>query len=370
MIKNSKAMMVWEEELSSKSEGTRQEYHRHLDRFLTEYGYTHEELYKVRKLDLESDDTRDHRNIERKVAALMGKMIEEGYSSSYARGISKAVGSFLMSQGLDLKVRSRDKPRAVYNGQNLALIEDIRIMWRDSSVRQRERNRAIIMTGKDSGLRVSDISNLDRQDYFEAREIKVNECRFKIFKPKTTIKTGDIAHIHLGPESIDAIDKYLEIREDNDSALFLDQTNKRMTEGAMTALLLRLGDKTSRDKISAHSLRKFHRTKLEGAGMPEAWVKRLQGKSASVYSLPQQSGDLTNRYVECYHALKIFDEPERHIRELESEIAKLRGERNNEIEELRRMVHELQEERDELVNIKADEIYKKVLARMEKVRVS
>ncbi|GAH99941.1 unnamed protein product, partial [marine sediment metagenome] len=58
-------------------------------------------------------------------------------------------------------------------------------------------------------------------------------------------------------------------------------------------------------KISAHSFRKFHRSMLEGAGMPEAWVKKLQGKAASVYSQPEKTGHFTGKYIQWYHALRL-----------------------------------------------------------------
>jgi len=337
-------MQVWEEELQSKSKKTRWIYRHELKRFLERYGWTPKELYEIRKADLESEDTRDHQNIERKVKALMTEMMEGGLSASTARCVAKAISSFLEAQGLDLNLKAKDKPRAVYNGQNLALIEDIRIMWRDASVRQRERNKALIVVTKDSGLRVSDVSLLNMKDWREARTIETEIGKVKVFKPKATLKTGDIAHIHLGPESIEAVDEYLKVRyewvsseTDRIEPLFLDEQKNRIKDKAISNVMARLENKTDRSKISAHSLRKFHRTRLEGAGMPEAWVKRLQGKAASVYSLPQQSGDLTKRYVECYHALRIFEEPERKIKELENEVNRLRN-REQELDDLRRIV--------------------------------
>ena len=58
-------------------------------------------------------------------------------------------------------------------------------------------------------------------------------------------------------------------------------------------------------RVSAHSFRKFHKTALEGAGVPAEWVLLLEGKSASVYSRPQDGPELLEAYVNAYDSLRI-----------------------------------------------------------------
>ena len=67
----------------------------------------------------------------------------------------------------------------------------------------------MITTLKDSGLRISDMVNLDVSDYTGAREV-FNEAgeMFKVFEPVRVVKTQTIAYVHIGPESIKDIDIY------------------------------------------------------------------------------------------------------------------------------------------------------------------
>ena len=58
-------------------------------------------------------------------------------------------------------------------------------------------------------------------------------------------------------------------------------------------------------RVSAHSFRKFHKTALEGAGVPAEWVLLLEGKSASVYSRPQDGPELLEAYARAYDVLRI-----------------------------------------------------------------
>jgi len=125
--------------------------------------------------------------------------------------------------------------------------------------------------------------------------------------------------------------------------LFIDRTWKRITEKSLSRLLKYIGMKTGSRKISGHSLRKFHRTRLEGAGMPEGWVKRLQGKKASVYSHPEETGELTEKYVDCYHALRIFGEQAstQQMAEQATEIERLRQENEGLREQMARQESDL-----------------------------
>lgn len=327
-------MVVWLEDLSTKADSTRRAYLRNFDRFCDRWGYDADSLFEARKVDLNSLDSRDHQNIERKVKVLFSEMTAKGYSPNSVRQVSKAVASFLESQGLELKLKAKDQPRAPANGQSLALVEHIRLMWDEVGTEMRERNRALMAVAKDSGLRVSDIALMDLEDWNQAQIFLHGEEVFKVFFPKKTKKTGEIAYIHLGPEAVNAIEEYLKVRDSDDQALFLDRSGKRVTEDALSRQFKYLGLKTGHKKISAHSFRKFHRTRLEGAGIPEGWVKRLQGKKASVYSHPEETGELTQKYLECYNALRIFGPKadaekikyqDERIKELEAELELLQA---------------------------------------------
>ena len=349
-----KAYQTWLQDLSAKARSTQQVYLAAFEAFLERWDLNPDKMYEMRMADLESGDPRDKQNVERMVKVYMNELLEEGKAPSTVRQVSKAVGSFMESQNLELKLKAKDKPRVVSNGQSLALASHIRTMYDQVSPEMRERNRAIIMVLKDSGLRVSDISLINMEDWEKARTLKTEVGEFKVFEAKATKKTGDLAYIHLGPESVNAVREYLKVRpewtprpkeKDEKESLFLDRPGTRMSNAAMSTLMKNLGLKTGSGKVSAHSFRKFHRTKLEGAGMPEAWVKKLQGKTADVYSKPEETGQLTHDpkdkkgYIDCYHALRIFgtEATTKQVEEQASEIEKLKAEN----EELRKRVDAL-----------------------------
>jgi len=347
-----KAWNTWVEELGNRAKSTRRSYLLYFNRFIERWGMGPEELYELRLKTIKSTDPRDHRHLERMVNTMIKEMRDKGFKTQTCLMLRKAMQSFFEAQELELNFRAKEKPRGSVNGSWVVMPNQIRIMYDNMVFEYKTRNRAILMGLKDSGLRISDVSALDVGDYLGAREVKVNDEIFKIFRdPAETQKMGINAYIHLGPEAVSEIDKYLNERRDmgdtltGNSPLFMSDDGIRLSADAIKSFFMRMKKYLGDDggKISAHSLRKFHRTMLEGAGMPESWVKKLQGKKSSVYSHPEQTGQLTHDpenkrgYVDCYHAIRIFKEPEKRIKELEEEVKRLRS-RDVEIEDLRRVV--------------------------------
>lgn len=321
-----KAWDVWMQDLRTLSTGTVDSYLLNFRKFHERWGVEPEELYRMRIEDLKSEDTRDHNRIERMVKTQMSEMISAGFAASTSRGIMKAMKSFFESQNQELRFRKRDTPKGAYNGQRAVTTEIVLIMYDNMVFWYKLRNRALLLSLKDTGLRISDLAALNVGDYLRARII-VNEAEetFRVFEdPQITQKMKIPAYIHLGPESVAAIDEYLQSRRDEGDELTPDrplftqpketksvmEKGDRITKNAFTGIFERLKKwlPNKGHKISAHSLRKFHRTRLEGAGMPESWVKKLQGKKASVYSQPEHTGELTQKYIDCYDALRIFGE--------------------------------------------------------------
>lgn len=258
-----------------------------------------EELYELRLKHLSSPDPRDRRVIEGLVTTSMKELQDVGKSASTVRRLSKAVTSFFKSQNLEFKLRPREQPVTRYNSQRVMLKSQILTLFDRVGEEHRLRNRAIILVLKDSRLRVSDLCSLNVGDYTKARMV-TNEVGepFQILEPFEVVKTGVLACVHLGPESVKTVDLYQEQLEKEEGELrpndplFKNWEGGRHSPSVMRSLIWKLAEKLDESfKVSAHSLRKFHRTQLEGAGMPEAWVKRLQGKAANVYSRPRAMRD-------------------------------------------------------------------------------
>jgi integrase len=249
----------------------------------------------------------------------------------------RGLKSFFESQELELKFRSRDTPRGMPNGQRIILSEQIRDLY-DAAARGLEykrRNRALIMFQKDSGIRIGDTCKLDVGDYREAL-VSFNDAgeKFIYIDPRRTEKAKIIAHIHLGPESIDCIDSYLTEREEGGEVLSADKPlflkgvymgrprkqmilpgdEHRLTSIAITAIFIRLTAHLGKKgkKTSAHSFRKFQQTMCETT-MAKNYVAKLQGKkimdSTGPYSKPEDiPGELMQYYMAGYDRLRIFGE--------------------------------------------------------------
>ena len=239
-----------------------------------------------------------------------------GFAPGTIRNKLKPIKSFLQANEVDINLKKMKKNTQVSIGQKVILREQIRQIFDSVGSEFRLRNRTLIMLLKDSGLRVSDASRLRVSDYRDAKAYK-NEAgeEFRVFQAFKTQKTGHYAFIHIGPEAVRAIDDYLEEREEDerilspDDLLFSGRRGESLSGEAITSLFYRLCEplRKKKEKVSAHSFRKYHRTQLEGAGMNTDWIKRLQGKVADTYSHPEQNGSLTKRYINAYENLRVFD---------------------------------------------------------------
>jgi integrase len=200
-------------------------------------------------------------------------------------------------------------PRKIYNGQRKVASKQIKVMLQKAGTEFYERNRGIIMMAKDTGLRMSDLSMMDLEHYASSQLVETDVGPFRVFKPIRTKKTGDLAHIRIGPEAIEAIETWLKIRRHNPGPMFTKRGGGRLSRKGASALFLRKSHHLEDGyKISGHSFRKFHKTSLEGAGMNENWIRRLQGKAHDVYSAPSEE-ELTEAYMSAYDRLRILGEP-------------------------------------------------------------
>jgi len=333
----SKAMEVWGQDLSTKASGTRYNYYRYFGLFLERYGIGDgEDLYEMRRADLASEDSRDHKRVERMAKVFMAEMLADDYAAGTCRMVSKALVSFFDSQDLPFMIKAKDKPKGFENGQRVALGDHIRDMWDFAPASTRVKTRAQLMFLKDAGIRVSDLATLDIADYLESRVVKVDDDVFRVFEVRGTEKTKAPAYIHIGPETVMAVDRYLEERGEQDPGrpLFVNRFGKRFKAKTITLVFYRLGGKVGK-KISGHSLRKFHTTMLQSAGVHDAWIKKLQGKAIKgdmgPYSHPEETGELTPAYINAYPKLRVFGEEvsAQKIEELKEKIRQMEEEKES-----------------------------------------
>jgi len=341
----------WLLELGSKAKATKRQYLDHFTRFCKRWSITPESFYIKLK---DARDPAERREVENMVKLHMKEMQDGGLSASTCRMVYKAVTSFYEAQGLEFSLKAKDQPKGQSNGQRRAKVDQIRRLYNYLSPEFGERNRALITFFKDTGLRSGDVAALTVGDYRRPRFIIRNNEKFKAFDPFETEKTKGIAFIHCGPEAIEDLEVYLKDRARKNSGdlpddwpLFAIRGGERFSNAAISNLIFRmarhLGDEGR--KISAHSLRKFHTTMLEGE-MNSSWIAKLQGKSIGgswgSYSHPE--GDarerenfdpdmLTEAYIKAYNVLRIRSsktqedqERDRELEQTKMEIEKLRAE--------------------------------------------
>jgi len=339
MLESETITEIWESELSLKAVTTQRKYREKFNSFLARWETTPEELYEARLSDLRSDDPLRFRRMEKMVETQMNEMVRAGKSTSTAKHLKKAVNLFFLAINLPLRIRVRNTPNGDSLGQKM-MRADLQVELIDNQNRfNRRRNTAILLTLKDSGLRISDVQRLTVEAYEKAETI-LNEIEepFKKFDAEITQKCRVKAHIHLGPESIGAIDEYLEERRERGlmfdrSPLFINRQGKAFGGDSMGNMIAHqcalMGAKFK--KLSSHSLRKFHRTMLQKARMPDSWIDKLQGKVSDTYSRPEEggspeeTGDLTLAYIDSYRHLRIYGVPE-ELRAKDRELERLQEE--------------------------------------------
>jgi len=324
-----KSEEVWSRKLDTKSESTQRTYAAMLSSFLERWGYTHETLFtEYHQIYVDritgNGDPRDADKIETMLATQMREMVGRGFSGSYARSLKNALTFFFKSQGLTFTVDKEDIPPKDSRSRDTPTKQDLQRMLDKCSGMNELRNQALIMFLKDSGLRVSDVSPLDVDDY-RAALVVAGSPGYAWFKDLKTKKKGIWAYPVIGPDASEALDAYLGSRDaapgeplfmgmDFDTSSpdrndWVIQGECRLSATAMVTAMRTIGAKVKGKRMSAHSLRGYHSTQLRGSSVPLEWIKRLQGKrlpsSDDPYFHPEQTGELLESYVKAYPSLEV-----------------------------------------------------------------
>ncbi len=348
-----RALGLWVQALDTQAPSTKTIYLRWMGYFLKRFEIPDAEaLYRLKREDLRSDDPRDTMRVEQMVKTLMAEKMREGLKANSVKQLPKALKSFFDSQNVPFVIRPRDLPRGDTLGRKMILKEQIAKCSARGAAENQKRNRVILMSAKDAGIRISDISLLNVGHYRRAVLIRDAEGDpFRVFDPLETQKCAVNAHIHLGPEAVLAVDAYLGSRPGvgDDEPLIVERGGERITMNALSMQFSRLcAHVPGAVRLGAHSFRKFHTTQLESAGVPINWIKKLQGKSldpsTGVYSKPEESGDLTTAYIAAYPKLRVFgaDDVRQLRRELEA-VRETRGLQDEKMEEMRREIEAIKE---------------------------
>jgi integrase len=326
----------YERRLKLRRPATRRNYEYGLNMFKASSG-----LDKIQLLKLAQRNISDVKLL---VGEAMAAAIKAGKKRSTADIIAKSVAFYLRAFNVPFDMSEEYRPRVITHGSKAMKKEHLREIWDSFTPDFQKRNRAILMLMKDSGLRVSDVANLTAEQYWEAEEVKNGASeRFRIFEVSDTQKTGDLAHIHIGPEAVVAIENYLEGRRNGPIFLRMvggrsqgkkiePRTDGGMDPKAITEIYINLKNrrdlKQSYKKISAHSTRKYHFSALQHLG--ENAVRWLQGKSTSEY-WDETPPNFPQAYIDSYESLRVFGSEV--VKDMERDKAQEKAQ--NEIERLK-----------------------------------
>ena len=312
--------------LSLKSQGTQDIYLSNVEEFLERIGMDAEALFELRKADWSAEDPLDRGEVEDMVSVHVKYLSSErGLASGSVWNHIKSLCFFFKVIKMPLDLGDIYAPRKIYNGQRKVRADEIRVMLSKVGTEFHERNQAMIYMAKDTGLRMSDLTILDLEHYEKTRTVhNVDDEPFKEFRPMKTKKTGDLAHIRIGPEAIQAVEAWLEVRGREPGPLFTKRGGGRLHRKGASAMFLRKSQHLEDGyKVSGHSFRKFHKTGCEAGGIAEHWIRRLEGKAHDEYSAPTEE-ELTEAYMEAYDRLRISEESatgQKMIEELKRTVA-------------------------------------------------
>ncbi len=217
------------------------------------------------------------------------KMMDEDYSNSHINNNLKAIEYYYEFQDIEFEWNSLDRPKK--RPRVLKESEVKKMLYSCESYR----NYAIIKLLAASGIRASELCNLDVTDLdFEERTIFIEQGK--------GAKDG-IARFN--EKAGEAIQKYLDHREDDKKPLFLSRTGERLTRRGLLQLVKRVAkqaDIENPEEINVHSFRHYFGTKMIENGADVSVLKELMRHDsiASTMRYLHLSGKALNEHYDRY----------------------------------------------------------------------
>jgi len=328
--------------LKARAPKTRYQYLESFIKFLKDQNCTTESLYKEYLANSRDDDPRKRKIIPMKLVGYQERLMAGGLKAGSTKKVEKAIKLFFASNELDFKM----------NGNKIrAESDEIPGITRDQlkkvyGLTGSVRMKAIILMARDSGLRISDVCNLKVKDFESLKP----EDRFYTITVRQQ-KTRRFADPVFGFESLEALRAWLRERERkcitseylfvnvkgvNEYENAVGQRHRKVEAGEksdpsnISVIFRQLRDKADlRDtRVSIHSIRKYHKTNLEYAGVPVAWINKMQGRkgegTGGVYSKPEPR-QLIDAFSRGYGELT-FERPEsKEFESLREQMEQLRA---------------------------------------------
>jgi integrase len=348
----------FQSKLKNRNPETAKVYDRYMRRYLTDTNTSPDEFYNYVKSHLESEDRRKIGKLENEFIDYYTSLItEQGFHIQTVLNYENSILAFLEANYLKDRIQFRIKfngkmkqnyPRSfTNNGKDKAEIDEIK---RLVTYMSNPRNISAVLTMRDTGLRVSDIANLQIKhiqpiiDDLSLRWYTFEITPIKNLKQDTPLPANPV----MGYESIEALRIWLNYRvnkyglsnSDPDSYVYCAIYNYPATEkrsetkignkiiaSAFSRMMRHERTKAGiENEISPHSLRKTHSTNLIGGGVPERWVNVMIGKkgqgSQGFYQKPNRT-ELIEVYEKAYPQLSLDSTSIKQVSAMQQQIQDL-----------------------------------------------
>jgi site-specific recombinase XerD len=246
------------------------------------------------------------------VYAYQKHLLEQGKSTGTAGLVEKTLKSFFRANEMVFKMNgSKVKviTTQIPNIQRKEIAEIIEVCGNTRMI-------TAIHFLKESGMRISDCVEVKVEDIKEALEGDAEYFTWSLRQVKTQRMCDPV----LGSEAI----RWLRKWEDEKKRMGIESEyvfcvtgnystiraeGDKMVAGTLGQLFTHYKDKAGiTSGVSIHSLRKFHKTSLEYAGVPTSWINRMQGRvgegTGGVYTKPN-SEQLVEMFKRGYSELRI-----------------------------------------------------------------
>ena len=273
----------------------------------------------------------------------------DGVSGNHAKTIKSAVQKFIQLCGFDdfyIRLPRGTTKRNSNGGSEILTPEQLNIVL---GVTTELMHKAIVLTLRDSGLRLGDVLSFD----METVSAGINGGTEFFYLSKLTEKTGERAQSVIGFEALNAIRDWVRFRVSRgevlkeDTPLFIMarakngvkskqdykenialKTNQRLTRGSASNIVSRLFSKAGFDAVTAHGLRKVHSTYL-GIGedrVSEPMIARMEGReigdSREAYKVyPPQA--LIDAYEKNYYSISLEKTETKQLKNTNKTLAQL-----------------------------------------------
>ena len=354
---------MFEDSISPLTEKTQYNYKLWLDRFCTAMNTTPDELVKEYKQLSKSDIDAERAVLPNAWRIYQSEQIKLGMNPNSVNNHLKAINKLFVSNNLQrLNVVAK---RVDHEGAPIIQRHQIKELL--SHCERNMRIRALILTLRDSGLRVSDVYQMKTEDFNKAIRYEHNGMEFRAWsRPLTTEKNKIKAYVCLGYESINAIKAYIGNRTDGHIFLTIRAMHgkeRRVEAGvplsshAMSRAvenIVKAVFGARNIKPTAHSFRKFYMTQWLTVGkLPLAKIiagKRLSPTDAP-YIMIAESGKHIEEYAKHYSDILAENKPETVIvnelqdenKALKEQLAKQKQENQLDYEDLKKEIQRLKD---------------------------